>query len=93
MTKRSSSPNTLSTAAWTLPVLRDSPLEFSMADNLKQRGGQDRSRINVKQDYEVRDWAKKFGVSPEELKKAVLAVGDRADKVEAHLKGKSSSPS
>ena len=64
-----------------------------MPDDRTQRGGQDRSRINLAQDYEVRDWAKKFGVSPEELKKAVQAVGDRADKVEAHLKGKSSSPS
>ena len=29
----------------------------------------------------------------DELKKAVQAVGDRADKVQAHLKGRSSSPS
>ncbi len=58
-----------------------------MADDRTQRSGQDRSRINVNQDYEVRDWAKKFGVSPDALKKAVQAVGDRADQVEAHLKG------
>ena len=58
-----------------------------MADDRTQRGGQDRSRINVNQDYEVRDWAKKFGVSPDELKKAVQAVGDRADQFEAPLKG------
>ncbi len=58
-----------------------------MADDRTQRSGQDRSRINVNQDYEVRDWAKKFGVSPDELKRAVQAVGDRADEVEAHLKG------
>ena len=62
-----------------------------MADDRTQRSGQDRSRINVSQDYEVRDWAKKFGVSADELKKAVQAVGDRADQVEAHLKGKSGS--
>ncbi len=58
-----------------------------MADDRTQRSGQDRSRINVNQDYEVRDWAKRFGVSPDALKKAVQAVGDRADQVEAHLKG------
>jgi hypothetical protein len=61
--------------------------ETSMADDKTQRGGQDRSRINVNQDYELRDWAKKFGVSADEVKKAVQAVGDRADQVEAHLKG------
>ena len=80
-------------AAWSLPVGRIPLLEAHMADDLKQRSGQDRSRINVNQDHEVRDWAKKFGVSPDELKKAVQAVGDRADKVQAHLKGRSSSPS
>lgn len=57
-----------------------------MSDDRTQRHGQDRQRINLQQDYEVRDWAKKFGVSPEELKEAVKAVGDRADKVEELLK-------
>lgn len=57
-----------------------------MADDLNNRGGQDRKRIDVNQDYELRDWSKKFGVSPEQLKEAVQAVGDRADKVEQHLK-------
>ena len=56
-----------------------------MADDLSKRGGQDRERIDVNQDWELRNWAKKFGVSPEELKRAVQAVGDRADKVRQHL--------
>jgi len=58
-----------------------------MSDDKTKANGQDRSRIDVNQDYELRDWSKKFGVSPEELKAAVRAVGDRADAVEAHLKG------
>ena len=57
-----------------------------MPDNLKSSGGQDRKRIDVNQDYELRDWSKKFGVSPDELKEAVQAVGNQAEKVEAHLK-------
>lgn len=57
-----------------------------MADNLTSRGGQDRKRIDVNQDYELRDWSRKFGVSPDELKEAVQAVGTQADKVEQHLK-------
>ena len=57
-----------------------------MADDLKQRGGQDRERVNVQQDHELRNWAQKFGVSTDELKEAVQAVGDRADQVAAHLK-------
>lgn len=58
-----------------------------MADNLQATGGEDRKRINVNQDYEVRDWAKKFDVTADQLREAIQAVGDRADDVEMHLKG------
>jgi len=58
-----------------------------MSDDKSKAGGQDRTRINVHEEYELRDWSKKFGVSPEELKRAVNAVGTSADAVEAHLKG------
>jgi hypothetical protein len=34
-----------------------------MPDDRSKPGGQDRRRINVNEDYEVRDWSKKFGVS------------------------------
>lgn len=57
-----------------------------MADSTDQAGGQDRKRINVNQDHELRDWSKKFGVSPDQLKKAVQKVGDRAEAVERELK-------
>lgn len=40
---------------------------------------------SVKQD--LRDWAKKFDASPEQIKEAIEAVGDQPDDVEAHLKG------
>ena len=62
-----------------------------MPDDLKKRGGRDRKRIAVGQDYELRDWAKKFGVSPEVLRDAVAKVGDDAAKVEAHLKARKGS--
>jgi len=59
-----------------------------MSDDKSKSGGQDRKRISVNEDYEVRDWSKKFGVTPDELKAAVKAVGSDAAAVEAHLKGK-----
>lgn len=62
-----------------------------MADDTTRRHGQDRDRINVNQDYELRDWAQKFGVSTQELREAVKAVGDRATEVESYLKGGSRS--
>ena len=58
-----------------------------MSDDKTKTGGQDRARINVNEDYELRDWSKKFGVTPEQLKQAVNAVGTSAEAVEAHLKG------
>ena len=58
-----------------------------MSDDKSKSGGQDRSRISLREDYEVRDWAKKFGVTPDELKAAVKAVGSDAAAVQAHLKG------
>lgn len=57
-----------------------------MSDDKTKTGGQDRQRISLSQDYEVRDWAEKFGVTPEQLKAAVAAVGSQASAVEAHLK-------
>jgi hypothetical protein len=57
-----------------------------MADDKSKSGGQDRTRINLNQDYEVRDWAKSLGVTEDELRKAVAAVGNQADKVREHLK-------
>ena len=59
-----------------------------MSDDTKKSGGQDRKRINVHEDYELRDWSKKFGVTPEQLKAAVTKVGTMADDVEKELKRK-----
>ena len=56
-----------------------------MADDKTLTGGADRKRINVNEDYELRDWSKKFNVTPEELKEAVQAVGTSADAVEKRL--------
>lgn len=57
-----------------------------MSDDKTKAHGQDRERINVHEDYEFRDWSKSLGVSQDELKKAVAAVGDRAEKVREYLK-------
>jgi len=57
-----------------------------MPDDKSKTGKPDRDRVNTSEPYEVRDWAKKFGTTPEKLKAAVKAVGPMADKVKAHLK-------
>jgi len=55
-----------------------------MSDD-KTKTGQDRKLISLKEDYEVRDWCKSLGCTPEQLRAAVKAVGNSADAVRAHL--------
>ena len=44
-------------------------------------------RIDVNDQPALAQWAKKLDASPEQLREAVQAVGDRAADVEMHLKG------
>ena len=59
-----------------------------MSDNLQKSGQQDRNRINVHEEWEVRHWTEALGVTREELEKAVAEVGVSANAVREHLKGK-----
>jgi hypothetical protein len=59
-----------------------------MADDTSKTGKPDRDRINSSEDYEVRDWAKKFGVSEDALRAAVKKAGPMAKDVAKSL-GKS----
>ena len=54
-------------------------------DNKTKVGTPDRELINVNEDYELQYWSEKFGVTRDELKKAVAAVGTSAKKVQAYL--------
>ncbi|MFG3450278.1 MULTISPECIES: DUF3606 domain-containing protein [unclassified Stenotrophomonas] len=56
-----------------------------MTDDKKNSGSPDRDRINVNEDYELRYWTKALGVSAEELRAAVKAVGPTAAAVRDHL--------
>lgn len=57
-----------------------------MADNKKQRGAQDRSRVSAMEDYEIKYLAQKHGVTQKTVKDAVKKVGNSRAKVEAELK-------
>mgnify|MGYP001361171204 CR=1 FL=1 len=58
------------------------------SDEKRNVGSPDRDRISLSEDYEVRDWTQALGVSEQELREAVDAVGSSADKVRAYLKGR-----
>jgi len=57
-----------------------------MSDDKTKSGAADRARISIEQDYERRDWAKKFNVTEDQLRKAVDKVGPMAVDVEKELK-------
>lgn len=56
-----------------------------MADDKTKTGNPDRLLVNVNEPYELRDWSKKLGVTPEQLRAAVAAVGTSAVKVRKYL--------
>lgn len=56
-----------------------------MADDLSNRGAQDRSRISLTEPHEVQYWTGALGVSVDELKRAVDKVGHSADAVRKEL--------
>ncbi len=58
-----------------------------MSDDTSKSGGQDRKLISLSEDYEVRDWSQKFGVTAEELRAAVQKVGNKAEDVLRELRG------
>jgi uncharacterized membrane protein YecN with MAPEG domain len=57
-----------------------------MADDLTNRGAQDRSRIAMGERHEVEYWTGALGVTQEELQRAVDAVGNSAEAVREFLK-------
>jgi Protein of unknown function (DUF3606) len=56
-----------------------------MADDPKIRGPQDRTRINLHQEHEVRYWTTTLGVSKEQLEAIVRQVGDSVEAVKAEI--------
>lgn len=56
-----------------------------MADDKQEVGSPDRDRISLSEDYEIRSWTQSLGVSEQELREAVDAVGNSADAVRVYL--------
>jgi hypothetical protein len=56
-----------------------------MSDDLRKRGPEDRSRINVNEPWELKYWSKTLGVTPDRLKEVIRQVGTRTEDVEQYL--------
>ena len=57
-----------------------------MPDDLMKSDGRDRKRINLLEPSEVQHWSSRLGVSVDDLKEAVEAVGNEASQVEDYLR-------
>lgn len=56
-----------------------------MADDLTNRGPQDRGRVNVHEAHELDYWTEAMGCSEQQLRDAVAAVGVGAKAVRQYL--------
>jgi hypothetical protein len=59
--------------------------EVHMTEDKVRDSKPDRTRINVNEAHERRDWAAKFGISEGKLRDIVVKVGSRAKDVAAAL--------
>jgi hypothetical protein len=62
--------------------------EMGSVNPPKKRDYSHKTRIDLKQSYQVAYWKERFGVSEQELSEAVLAAGALARKVEEYLRSK-----
>ena len=56
-----------------------------MADDISPRHGQDRHRIDVDDQEDIRYWTERLGVTEEELRNAVHTAGIQIDDIRRHL--------
>jgi len=54
-------------------------------DDLKKKGSQDRSKINMHAPHEVKYWTEELGVDKDQLQKLVDKVGNSANAVRKEL--------
>lgn len=56
-----------------------------MADDKTKRSQPDRSKINMNEDYEVKYWIRHFGITQDQLQRAVDKVGNSVAAVRKQL--------
>jgi predicted DNA-binding protein YlxM (UPF0122 family) len=59
--------------------------ERQMADDLSKRGKADQLRVNVHEDWEMRERSKEWNVTPQQIKDAVKKVGPMVKDVKREL--------
>jgi hypothetical protein len=57
-----------------------------MADDKTKKDFRDRQRVSADEDYEIDYLVKKHGISRDQVREAIKAVGSNREKIEAYLK-------
>jgi hypothetical protein len=60
-------------------------LEHSVQRNFVKKAAPNRSKISIQNDYELKYWARHFGVTREDLQRAIEKVGNSAASVHKQL--------
>lgn len=66
--------------------IRLTALQILQGDDLNNRGPADRSKISLRQAWEIRYWTKALGLTEAQLRVAVARVGHGAAAVRAYLR-------
>ena len=69
-----------------LRVILCTNFELAMSDNLEKKRPQDATRINLVEKWELNYWTDEFGVSEDELREAIKAVGNLTENVRKFLR-------
>ena len=56
-----------------------------MSDNKDMVGGPDRARVAGGEDYEVSDFARRHGVTPDEVREMIARVGNSREALEREV--------
>ena len=56
-----------------------------MSDNKDMVGGPDRTRVAGSEDYEVGDFARRHGITPDEVREMIARVGNSREALEREL--------
>lgn len=57
-----------------------------MTDNINIKNPGDPERVSLKEEYEIKYWTRRWGITEEELHNAVGAVGVMVNKIEVWLR-------
>jgi hypothetical protein len=60
--------------------------QFTMQEDINNSRQMDEERISLLEECEIQNWSERFMITPEELKRAIIDVGNKVKVVEEFIK-------